>query len=264
MTVTSQAADLLMQARRSRALLPALPEAQRLRDAQAAYEIQEAFIVRLCTDYATRAVGYKVGCTSQAAQQLLQADGPFYGRLLQAFVHPSPARLRADQHTLRIIEPEFAFRMAADLPPTGTSYSQSQVAAAVETLLPAIEIVGSRYQDWLAVGAWSLIADNGVNEAWVQGPAYRGDWRAIDLPNHNMAFSVNGKVVRHGRGDAVLGNPLNALVWLANALAAQGKGLRAGDLVSTGVCCQVYKAEPGDRMRADFGVLGVVDLELIA
>ena len=70
----------------------------------------------------------------------------------------------------------------------------------------------------------------------------------------------NGSVIRRGSGSAVLGHPLNALQWLVNALASHGLGLKAGQYVTTGVTSEIYLAEPGDRITADFGPVGTAEL----
>ncbi len=160
---------------------------------------------------------------------------------------------------MRVIEAEFGFRMAHDLPPTSAPRTKEQVAAAVEGVLPGIEIVDSRFDSWTTVGAPSLIADNACNAAWVHGPVVT-DWQRIDLAAHPVQLLVNGKLLREGTGAAVLGHPLNALVWLANSLSARGLGLRAGQYVTTGVTSEVYMAERGDSITADFGLIGKVDL----
>jgi 2-keto-4-pentenoate hydratase len=105
-----------------------------------------------------------------------------------------------------------------------------------------------------------LIADNACNAAWVHG-ALRNDWRHLDLAAQPVRVMVNGQLVREGSGKAVLGHPLNALEWLANSLAARGVGLRAGQFVTTGVTTEVYMAEPGDRIIADFGDVGSAQVE---
>ncbi|MBF0290015.1 MAG: fumarylacetoacetate hydrolase family protein [SAR324 cluster bacterium] len=109
-------------------------------------------------------------------------------------------------------------------------------------------------------GAPSLIADNAANGAWVQGPASSADWRKLDLSAHSVTLIVNGETKLIGSGAEVLGHPLNPLVWLANALREKGMGLKAGNLITTGVCTDVYFAEPGDHIVADFGVLGQAEL----
>ena len=259
MNIAVKAASLLADARRTQQRLPELPEECRPDELAVAYEAQDVLVERLLSDRGGSPVGYKVGCTNKAAQQLLGLDKPFYGQLLSSSIHPSPAQLKGDDFFMRIIEPEFAFRMTEDLPPAGAPYDTDRVAAAAGAVLPAIEVADSCYTDWTVVGAPSLIADNGCASAWVQGNAY-SDWRALDLAKHEVTLVVNGETLHEGRGEAVLGHPLNALTWLANALCERGRGLKAGDLISTGTCCQIYFAHPGDQIRADFGILGTVEV----
>lgn len=259
MNNAAQAADLLAQTWAEQKQLEELPASCRPADVKQAYACQAQLVEQLTTHYG-EPVGYKIGCTNEWAQQLLSIDTPFYGRLLQRRVYQSPARLDASDYFMRIIEPEFAFKMARDLPADEAPYDESDIIAAIDTILPAIEVVDSRYQDWMAVDAASLIADNGSHGAWVQGADYEDDWRALDLAEHTMTLQVNDQVIRHGSSQLVMGNPLNALVWLVNTLTQQGYGLQTGDLISTGVCCEIYKANAGDSLRADFGVLGVIEL----
>ena len=131
-------------------------------------------------------------------------------------------------------------------------------------VLPGIEIVDSRFDDWTTIGAPSLIADNACHAAWVKG-RLTTDWRGLDLAAQPVQLAVHGpdkisKLHREGCGRAVLGHPLNALAWLANRLSAQGRSLRAGQYVTTGVTMEVYMGEAGDSIHADFGPLGVIDL----
>jgi 2-keto-4-pentenoate hydratase len=204
-----------------------------------------------------RAVGYKVACTNKLAQDLLGTDTPFYGRLLSPFVYQSPARIKAQHFSMRLIEAEFSFQLASDLPREGAPYDRESVATAVGSILPSIELVDTRYTVWTEVAIPSLISDNGCNSGWVQGKALE-TWRHLDLASHKVGLRVNGEEKLSGSGAAVLGHPLNSLVWLANTLCEQGKALKSGDLVSTGVCTDVYLAEPGDNIVADFGTLGTV------
>lgn len=254
-----RAADLLAEARFTNRRWAALPEDCRPSGGAEAYAVQDELVKRLISEYGGYQVGYKIACTNRLAQEFLKLNEPFYGRLLSPFVHTSPARADADEFYLRIIEPEFAFRMMDDLPAGGGPFDQDQIYEAIGAVLPAIEIVDSRYDDWTIVGGPSLIADNGCNGAWVQGEAF-ADWRALDFPSHKVTLVANGKGVREGRGDAIMGHPINALTWLANMLARQGSGLKAGDLVSTGTCVDVYYAKPGDVICADFGAMGAVEL----
>ena len=217
---------------------------------------------RLLAYYGGSVIGHKVGCTNVMAQRQLGVDGPFCGRLLSAFLHESPARVEAGQFFMRVVEAEFAFQLAHDLEPSPAPRSRQEIAAAVKGVLPGIELVDSRFDDWTTIGAPSLIADNACNAGWLKGPLLT-DWREIDLAAQAVRVTVNGKLLREGRGSAVLGHPLNALKWLINSLSARGVGLKAGQYVTTGVTSEIYVAERGDRITADFGPVGSVDLEFV-
>jgi 2-keto-4-pentenoate hydratase len=256
------ASELLAQARINHKRLPALPPAIRLNTAAEAYAVQDALIDGLLAHYGGSVIGYKVACTNVTAQRQLNVDAPFCGRLLSAFFFESPARIEASKFFMRVVEAEFAFEMARDLPPAPAARSRAEIAAAVKGVLPGIEIVDSRFDDWTTIGAPSLIADNACNAAWVKGSVVTG-WQSIDLPAQAVRVTVNGKLLREGSGANVLGHPLHALEWLVNNLSARGIGLKAGQYITTGVTTEVYMAERGDRITVDFGPVGSVDLEFV-
>ena len=254
-----ESAQLLCDARTGHAWLAELPEAARPKTTEEAYRCQDILVQKLLDHYGGAGIGYKIACTNVTAQRQLNVDGPFHGRMMSSFCFDSPARIAADQFFMRVVEAEFAFRMARDLPPSSADRSVEEVAAAVEGVLPGIEIVDSRFDDWTSIGALSLIADNACHAAWVKGSMVE-DWRGIDLAAQTVRLTVNGNLHREGSGRAVLGHPLNALAWLANQLSSQGRGLKAGQFVTTGVTMEVYMGQRGDEIAADFGPLGVVSL----
>ena len=163
---------------------------------------------------------------------------------------------------MRVAEAEFAFRLGADLPPGERPYQQDEVMAAVAALHPAIELPDSRFTDFAAAGGVQLAADNACAHLFVLGPETQTDWRGIDLAAHPVALHINGKPASRGRGGDALGDPRAALTWLANCEAVKPDGLRAGQVVTTGVCGQPTPVQPGDRVLADFGPLGQVDVTL--
>jgi 2-keto-4-pentenoate hydratase len=213
----------------------------------------------LCEAFDTGIVGYKIACTNRQAQEMLHVDEPFSGRLLSRFCFESPAKVDADQFLMRVIEPEFGFRLKSDLPASPVPRTREEVAEAVAGVLPALEIVDSRYTSWTTIGAPSLIADNACNAAWVHGRVIE-DWRGIDLAAQWVRLEANGVRVQEGSGSAVLGHPLNALLWLVNHLGTRGIDMKAGQWVTTGITTDVYYAQPGDRIVGDFGAVGKVEL----
>jgi len=256
------APDLLARARIDHRRLPELASDVRPKTTGDAYVVQDGLVDRLLAHYGGSVIGYKIACTNVTAQRQLNVDAPFAGRLLSAFFFESPARVESAPFFMRVVEAEFAFEMARDLPPGPLPHSRQEIAAAVKGVLPGIEIVDSRFDDWTTIGAPSLIADNACNAAWVKGRLL-ADWQAVDLAAQAVRVTVNGKLLREGNGGNVLGHPLNALEWLVHNLNARGLSLKAGQFVTTGVTTEVYMAERGDRITADFGPVGSVDLEFV-
>jgi 2-keto-4-pentenoate hydratase len=249
----------LWRARREGSVLPR-SATDGLATAAQAYDVQQ----RIATLAALPVAGWKIGATSEAAQRLLGVDGPVAAPMFADFCLESPAEAAVFTGQNASVESEFAFRFARALPPRDRAYGRAEVLDAVDELLPAIEIVGCRFAGGFpGIGAVRLIADMVANTAWVGGPA-TADWRAVDAKAHGVRLSRNGEPVAEGVGANALGDPLAVLEWTANHLSTRGLGLKAGDVVSTGTCTGVVAVAPGDRVVADFGELGHVEVCFVA
>jgi 2-keto-4-pentenoate hydratase len=253
------AADFLFDLRQTKRRVAALPADIVPRTLAEGYEVQDRLVRKLLDHFGGRPVGYKIACTSLLAQKALGVDGPFFGVLLTHSTQDSPATLRGSDYTVRCAEAEFGFEMGADVP-AGPTYTAESIREFVRAALPSIEIVDHRYHDWQAVGAPSLLADNAIHGAWVAGEPFR-DIRGIDFARHPTALTINRGRTLVGSGEAVLGNPLTVVAWLANELPDFGRRLRRGDRVTTGITTDIYLAEPGDHLAADFGPIGRVELQ---
>jgi 2-keto-4-pentenoate hydratase len=156
------------------------------------------------------------------------------------------------------LETEFLVGLAADLPARERAYQRDEVAAAVEFVAPAFEIVGARFQGGLKGKGLLAIADGGANVAIVQGAPVR-DWRRFDLGRHALRLSVNGREVAAGDSSVlVFGDPIGAVAWLASQPLLGNGGLKRGEIVMTGTCTGLTPLQAGDRALADFGELGQV------
>jgi 2-keto-4-pentenoate hydratase len=235
--------------------LAGLEEKLRPLDRAEAYAIQQ----RIETYSNARLFGWKIAATSEAGQKHINADGPMAGRILSETVIPDGGIASMAGNEMRVVEPEFAFRMAGDLPPRPSPYSVREVLDAVGTLHPAIEIPDSRFADFVSAGAEQIIADNACAHLFVLGAATTANWRAIDLVEERPVITMRGKQFT-GHGKNVLGDPRIALTWLANELRQLGVTLRAGEVVTTGTCHPPLPIQSGDVCEADFGVLGKVSV----
>jgi 2-keto-4-pentenoate hydratase len=200
-------------------------------------------------------VGYKIGCTSAVMQQYLNIPHPCGGGIFERGVHDSGAALRAADFVKVGVECEIAVRLARDLAPSAGPFTADSVAPAIEACLPAIEIVDDRYADWQTLGAPTLVADDFFAAGCVLGkPVARS--AAPDLLQITGRAVVNGVEAGQGTGADVLGHPHNALAWLANHLAADGKSLRAGELVLTGSLVKTVWLKAGDAVMMELAGLG--------
>ena len=239
----------------------ALPESCRPNSRAEGYAVQ-AQLARLSGQ---PSVGWKIAATSVAGQKHINVDGPLAGRLLadRVFAVGTVAANSIDlgHNLLRVVEAEYAFRMARALPVRAAAegaYTVDEVMAAVASLHLAIEIPDCRLTDFVNVGAPSLIADMACASWWIVGDAVTADWRGIDLAAHRVTAYKGDLVAAEGIGSNVLGDPRIALTWLANELCVYGDGLLAGDYVTTGTCMVPVPCAPGDSFFMDFGVLGAI------
>jgi 2-keto-4-pentenoate hydratase len=253
------AATILWQYWQQSTRLDELPAQCRPANRAEAYAIQ-AELARLSGQ---SIVGWKIAATSVAGQQHIRVDGPMAGCLLSARALEGGATLSLAGNLMKVAEAEFAFRMGRPLPKRATSYSVAEVLEAVASLHPAIEVPDSRYEDFTRVGAAQLIADVACACWFVIGPATRADWRTLDLARHGVAAYRNGTLAGQGSGANVLGDPRSALAWIANELITYGDGLRAGDVVMTGTCLTPVPVSAGDRVKADFGEFGALDVGFV-
>jgi 2-keto-4-pentenoate hydratase len=228
-------------------------------DLGAAYAVQRQYVRLQTRSRGVRPVGYKIGLTSPRMQAMCGIDRPIAGVILDDRVHPSGAALDPSAFGRLGLEFEIAVRLARDLRPNGSSVALADVAAAVEAVCPAVEIVDDRNCDYKNLDVLSLVADNSWNAGIVLG-AFQQSWP--DLAAVEGVISIDGKVQDRGHGRDVLGHPFQSVAWLAEHLAAEGEELRAGDIVMTGnLVTTKFPAETA-TWRFDVAGLGSVELSI--
>jgi 2-keto-4-pentenoate hydratase len=220
-----------------------------------AYVVQEQW-VRIC---GRKVAGYKIGAASKASQKLIGADEPFLGRLLADTCLSSAATVSLRDYFAPGVEAEFAFHMATGLPGRSTPFNMEEVAAAVRSASPIIEICDNRFVDWRAVSVEEIVADNAFHGALVVGPEVTA-WRAADLAHCEARISIDGSEVGCGISEPVIGDPLGGLVWVANKLRQRGQGLQAGDAIAVGTWTGLHFIHQPGHVVADYGHLGRVEI----
>jgi 2-keto-4-pentenoate hydratase len=251
------AAQIIATARRNRAALKALATETAPRDEAEGYRVQRA-VHDLLLPQAGALVGYKIGCTSEVMQQYLDIAHPCGGGVFARGVHESGARLLAADYVRVGVECEIAVRMGRDLLPSEEPFTAEWVMEAIEAYMPAIEIVDDRYETWETLGAPTLVADDFFAAGCVLGaPVARN--AAPDLLGVTGRALINGNETGRGTGADVLGHPHHALAWLANHLAAEGRGLHAGQIVLTGSLVKTVWLNADDHVVMELEGLGRVE-----
>ena len=249
-----QAVKLLVGARASHQRLETLPVECRPETIEDSYQVQDALINRL----GLQVGGWKVGATSVKAQTMLGTNEPFAGRMFKASILDSAGELSMADLFTPGVEVEVAFCLGHDLP-AGPVYARDEVADAVRSLHPAIEVVDTRYTSGLKAGIFQIVADNSAHAGFVVGSGI-ADWRGIDRQGIAVKLVINGEMISTGVGANAFGDPLDSLVWLANDRSRRGDGLVSGDFVTTGSCCdELGWAKAGDIAIAQFDTLGLVE-----
>lgn len=239
-----------------------VPDAFAPRDAGEAYQVQHA-LQRLMGPRLGGVAGYKVALTTPVMQQMVGYGEPVPGAVFAATVHRSPSTVVAAEHTHLGIECELGVRLAKDLPAAGAPYDRDDAAGAVAAVMPAFELVDDRLVDYahFAEHILSFIGDNAWNAGVVLGTPVTA-WQAMDLAALHGVMSINGRDVGAGDGRDVMGHPLDALAWLANALAARGGVLSAGMLVMTGSIIATKFVQPGDAACFTLGEMAPVHVDV--
>jgi 2-keto-4-pentenoate hydratase len=245
----------LADAERSRVPMAPLTSIHSDIDVVDAYEIQLINIRQRVAEGA-RVVGHKVGLSSEAMQKMMGVDEPDYGHLLADMEVYQDKPVPAGRFLYPRVEVEVGFILADDLP--GAGCTEDDVLAATAAFAPSIELIDTRIKDW-KIALCDTIADNASSAGFVLGKE-RVSPKDVDIRAIKAVLTRNGEIVAEGRSDAVLGNPVTAVAWLARKVDSFGVRLKAGDIVLPGSCTRAIDARPGDEFIADFTGLGSVRL----
>jgi len=262
MTITdaevSKLAAALHEARATGVAIPPLTARHPGMTMADGYRVQQELVARLTAE-GERIVGYKLGLTSAPMQKLLGVDSPDFAPVLSSHLNPDGCAVSAAAFIAPRVEAEIALLLRDDL--RGPDCTALDVASAVSGAVAALEIVDSRIADWKITLA-DTIADLASSGAIVLGPAVTPA-AGLDLRVLGMVLTCNGGLVATGAGAAALGNPLQAVAWLANTLHPLGEYLRAGQFVMTGALHAAVDMAAGQTYRAEFDRLGPVGLRVL-
>ncbi|WP_339822712.1 fumarylacetoacetate hydrolase family protein [uncultured Parasphingorhabdus sp.] len=206
-----------------------------------------------------RIVGAKIGLTSKAVQQQLGVDQPDFGVLFADMQVGDDGTIAPGKLLQPKVEAEIAFRLSHDI--DSVADDPSTLADAISCAFPALEIVDSRIAEW-DITFVDTVADNASAGMFILGDQ-PFDLQDLDLVGCAMRMEKNGVVASEGSGAACLGNPLNALAWLAAIRIGQGQPLKAGDIILSGALGPMVPAVSGDIFTAHIEGMGSVSLRLL-
>lgn len=222
------------------------------------YEIQMA-LLRRRIGRGERLVGWKAGLTSRAKMVQMGVDQPSIGFLTDAMARPESSAISTSDMIHPRVECEVAFVTKEAL--QGPGCTAEAVMAATDYVLPAVEIIDSRYSNF-KFDLPSVIADNSSSAKFVGGGRARYA-KDIDLRTQGVVLEKNGEIVAVSATAAVLGHPANAVAMLVNVLAERGLMLPAGSFVMSGGITEAIPVQPGDSVTARFQELGSVSMRFV-
>lgn len=227
-------------------------------DWEDAYAIQYAIRQRKL-ERGTKLAGLKMGLTSYAKMKQMGVETPVFGFLTDYGCYPDGAEIDTSKFIHPRIEGELAVMTRATL--KGPGCHIGSVLAAIDFVMPAIEVIDSRYENF-RFDLKSVIADNTSAAGFVTGSNMKRV-EELDLPTLGVVLEKNGEIVELGAGAAVLGHPAASVAMLANMLAERGEEIPAGTFIMTGGITAAVAVEKGDNINMRCQDLGSVSMRFV-
>jgi 2-keto-4-pentenoate hydratase len=223
-------------------------------------DLGEAYAIRAAFEAIERprrgeVAGYKIGLTTPIMQKLCGVDEPCYGAIFASEVHNRRTELPVRNYCRLGIETEIAMRLGEDLPNGG---GRDRVAAAVEALHGGDRTARGSALTTSGSSAAAVVPAMVERRTVIGTPVT--EWRRRDLSTVSSYLTISGREIGAGKGGDVMGNPLNALAWLADKLAAAGTPLKRGMIVLTGSMVPIQFPAAGDHALVEVGGLGTAEL----
>lgn len=259
----NEAANRLYEAEKSRIQIPALTRSFDM-DMDDAYAVQKSWVDRKVADGA-QVMGYKIGLTSRAMQSAMNIDTPDYGVLLDDMEFANNSDIVTADFTDPRLEVELAFVL--NKPLFGENVTVEQVLDATDYVVPALELIAARSvrtdpETGYTRNVFDTIADNAANAGVIVGDRHfkPGD---IDLRWSGALLYQNDIIEETGLAAGVLDHPALGIAWICKRFAPHGIGLEPGQLLLSGSFTRPVIVKAGDRIRADYGPLGEINVNFV-
>jgi 2-keto-4-pentenoate hydratase len=213
---------------------------------------------RLMTERGMKVIGYKAGLTNPAVQKRFGADKPVWGRLYGGMLMSNGSAVDAAFGARPLYEADMLVRVSSE--DINRATSPAQVLAAIDQIIPFIELPDMLVDappklNGPMVGALNVFAKLGITGTPIAVPTAE-DARAALLDSlRDMTILVSdggGAEIARGRGSDILEHPLNAVVWLAKEVAAEGVTLKRGEVISLGSFSPLLPPKPGLEVTATY------------
>ena len=225
-----------------------------------AYFIQNT-VHNLLNSESDKVIGRKIGCTTKVMQEYLKIDHPCAGTLRKSNCIKSGSTISTDSYIKVGVECEIAIKLAKDLP-FNKDYSTEDVYSKIESVFPAIEIVDDRYSNWKNFTASHLIADDFFSAGCVLGEK-QFKIKSDGIYKLRGSMFVNNKKIGDGIGSHILGNPLNALKWLASRKDIIGSIIPKNSVILLGSLVETYWVSKGENIKINIEGMDVISINFI-
>lgn len=245
--------DRLMAARQNATPVDGLSSSLGQLSIEEAYRVQE-MIIETRLKNGQKQIGWKVGATSQSVMRQLKIHEPIYGCMTSESLYTSIRHVRTSDFCKLAVEGEIVLVIGEDL--KGTGLTSADIISATAGIMGAVELVDCRIKDWKPT-IEEAVADNSLHAGIVLGPVMKSPI-GFNLVQEGVILRKNGQLLASACGAEALGDPVGVVVWLANKLAASGRYLKKGELISTGSLTEFFFVEPNDTIDVSFNNLGSI------
>jgi 2-keto-4-pentenoate hydratase len=208
---------------------------------------REKFSAFLAQNYGKR-VGYKAGLTSPAVQKRFNHAAPVRGDLFEKMLLKDGAEVPAKFGARPLYEAD----IVVEVKDAGINGAKTPLEALrhIARIYPFIELPDLIVEDPSKITGASLTYSNVGARLGVLGTPIEVKAATPQLVEALAAMRVrvfdhDGKEVDAGKGSDILGQPLNAVLWLAKDLKSRGAALKKGDLLSLGSFSKLMPPKPG-------------------
>lgn len=250
-------AAALYKAQMEKTPIPPLTDQDSSLTIEDAYKIQQE-VVQMKLDAGYRAIGKKIGLTSKEIRKQIGVFEPDYGIITSEGLLQDAGELYMENYIAPRIEAEIVFVLGKDITKDMYPVKASDIIDCTLGVAPALEIVDSRIKDW-KIKIQDTISDSASYAAIVMGSQLT-PLSGLDLSILGMAAYRNGELVHASSSAAVMGNPINAVIWLVNKMLGYGLEFKKGEVLLSGSLTAVFDMKAGDHIEVKFDRLGSVSL----